>query len=69
MSNDNDSTLKQTLDKLKEALGNPHVTVRDGDKSVTYIGASELREHIKTAHELDQGPPQAVVGKPRRPRR
>ena len=62
-------TLKETLDKLKDALGSPHGTVRDGDKSVTYTGASEIREHIKTAIQLDAGPAEPIVAKPRRPRR
>lgn len=62
-------TLTETLDKIKEALKSPHTNVRDGDKSVTYRSPAEIREQLKIANELDEGPQTVVVAKPRRPRR
>ncbi len=61
--------LKEFLDKLRAALGSSHTNVRAGDKSVTFRSAAELREQLKIANELDEGPQTVVVAKPRRPRR
>ncbi len=64
------SDLDEIIDKLKEGLGNSHESVRDGDKSVTYRSASDLREQIQLAHELEQGPLDThIVARPQRVKR
>lgn len=65
-----DESLEEFIARFKAMLGNPHESVRDGDKGVTYRSASDLREQIALAIELEQGPPDTyIVARPRRVKR
>lgn len=63
-----DETLDSVLEQIGEALQKTEISVKHGEKSVTYRSASELRDGARLADELRNGRRAPVVAVPRRPK-